>query len=250
MGTVLIRRGPPCTGTPAGLRLSKHAEDVALLETQVSRELSLAGPPGKMHLRVAVNADSLATWFVTAMAAVPDVLFDLVVEDQDHSSDWLKRGEVSAAVTAQDKPIPGCDAHALGALRYVATASPEFLARWFPDGITAAALARAPSLIFDPKDMLQRHWIARYLELRLSPPAHYPPSIQAFVDAARVGLGWGMNPQSLVRNLIRDDLLAPLLPDAPLDVNLTWQVNRVMAPALAPVTRAVRRAAREALIAK
>lgn len=249
VGTVLIRRGPPCTGTSAGLRLSKHAEDVALLESQVSRELSLQRQPGKVHLRIAVNADSLATWFVAAMAAVPDILFDLVIDDQDHSADWLRRGEVSAAVTAQDKPVTGCDALPLGALRYVATASPTFMTRWFRHGVTAETLARAPCLTFNPKDMLQRRWITQTVGARLSPPAHYLPSTQAFVDAARAGLGWGMNPQVLVDTLIRDTLLIPLCADAPLDIRLTWQVNRIMGTALAPVTRAIRDAAQAGLIA-
>ncbi len=247
VGTVLIRRGPPCSGTAAGLRLSKHAEDIALLEAQVSRELSLARRPDGARLRLAVNADSLATWFVAAMAAVPDVLFELVIDDQDHSADWLKRGEVSAAITAQGGTVTGCDAYPLGALRYVATASPAFLRRWFADGVTAEALARAPCLTFNPKDMLQRRWIAQRLGRRLSPLAHYLPSTHAFVDAARAGLGWGMNPQILVSDLIRDGVLVPLDPEPLLDVPLTWQVNRVMGAALAPVTRAVRRAARDRL---
>ncbi|MFT7593531.1 MAG: LysR family transcriptional regulator (chromosome initiation inhibitor) [Paracoccaceae bacterium] len=102
VGTSLIHRGSPCTGTPAGVRLAKHAEDVGLLEAQLSRDLSLGDTSGPGRLRIALNADSLATWFVAALAAVPDVLFDLVIDDQDHSADWLKRGEVSAAISATD----------------------------------------------------------------------------------------------------------------------------------------------------
>ncbi|MFD3190594.1 LysR family transcriptional regulator ArgP [Sedimentitalea sp. HM32M-2] len=249
VGGVLIRRGPPCTGTAAGLRLCKHAEDVALLESLVSRELSLDRPAGTTHLRIAVNADSLATWFVAAMAAVPDLLFDLVIDDQDHSADWLRRGEVSAAVTAQRQPVTGCDAVPLGALSYVATASPGFMRRWFPHGPDAATLARAPCLTFNAKDQLQRRWISDNVGQRLSPPAHYLPSTQAFVDAARAGLGWGMNPEPLVRAALKQGDLVPLRPESALDVPLTWQISRIMAPALAPMTRAVRAAARAELIA-
>lgn len=249
VGSVLIRRGPPCTGTVAGLRLCKHAGDVALLESLVSRELSLDRPAGTTHLRIAVNADSLATWFVAAMAAVPDLLFDLVIDDQDHSADWLRRGEVSAAVTAQQKPVTGCEAVPLGALSYIATASPGFMRRWFPLGPDAATLARAPCLTFNAKDQLQRQWISDNVGQHLSPPSHYLPSTQAFVDAARAGLGWGMNPEPLVRAALKRGDLVPLRPDSALDVPLTWQVSRIMAPALAPMTRAVRAAARAGLIA-
>lgn len=248
VGTALILRGTPCTGTAHGLRLAKHAEDVGILEAQLSRELSLDATPGPVQLRIAVNADSLATWFVHAMSAVDDVLFDLVIDDQDHSADWLKRGEVSAAITATGKPVTGCDAMPLGALRYIATANPAFMARWFPDGVTAEALGAAPCLTFNAKDALQRNWIAEYVGGRISPPSHFLPSTHAFVDAARAGLGWGMNPEVLVRGPIRNGRLRPLLDNAVLDVPLTWQVSRIMAPALEPVTQAVRAAARKVLI--
>ena len=248
IGTSLINRGTPCTGTPAGIRLAKHAEDVGILEAQVSRELSLDAAPGPARLRIAVNADSLATWFINAMAAVPDVLFDLVIDDQDHSADWLRRGEVSAAITASTKPVTGCDMIPLGALRYIATASPAFMNRWFPDGVTAKALAVAPCLTFNAKDGLQRAWLQDNFDARISPPTHFLPSTQAFVDAARHGMGWGMNPVQLVRGPIRNGRLTPLIPKTPLDVPLSWQVSRIMAPALEPVTEAVKQASTKGLI--
>lgn len=249
VGATLIDRGPPCTGTAAGLRLAKHAEDISLLETQLARDLSLDPADTPARLRVAVNADSLATWFVPAMAAVPDLLFDLVIDDQDHSAEWLRRGEVSAAVTAGGgKPVPGCDAHPLGHLRYLATASPGFLRRWFGVGVTPETLSRAPCLTFNPKDGLQRLWIERTVGARLSPPTHFLPSTHAFIDAAEAGMGWGMNPEDLARPALRAGRLVPLAADRPLDVALTWQVSRIMAPALTPMTAAVRKAAAAHLI--
>ncbi|MFT4960492.1 MAG: LysR family transcriptional regulator (chromosome initiation inhibitor) [Paracoccaceae bacterium] len=247
VGATLIQRGTPCIGTDAGLRLAKHAEDVGLLEAQLSRDLSLEHSKGNVRLRIAVNADSLATWFVAAMTEVPDVLFDLVIDDQDHSADWLRRGEVSAAITSGGKPVTGCDSIALGSLRYVATANPDFKHRWFGDGATA--LAKAPCLTFNAKDALQRTWIFEQLGQRISPPTHFLPASQSFVDATRAGLGWGMNPEHLVRGPLRNAQLVTLIANAPLDVPLTWQVSRIMAPSLEPVTQAVQKAARKVLIA-
>jgi LysR family transcriptional regulator (chromosome initiation inhibitor) len=248
IGTVLVNRGQPCIGTAAGLRLAKHAEDVALLEGQIARDLSLPADSTAAQLRCAINADSLATWFVPAMAACPDLLFDLVIDDQDHSADWLRRGEVSAAVTHGSKAVTGCDLFELGALRYVATASPAYLDRWFAAGINVATLSAAPCLIFNAKDALQRCWMERHVAPGLTPPAHFLPSSQAFVDAARAGLGWGMNPLSLVEEELASGHLVELIPGTALDVPLGWQVSRVMAPALAPVTRAVVETARQYLI--
>ncbi len=239
IGTVLVDRGQPCTGTAAGQRLAKHAEDVALLENQIARELSLPPKGPAAQLRCAINADSLATWFIPAMAACPDILFDLVIDDQDHSADWLRRGDVSAAVTHGSKPVTGCDLFDLGALRYVATASPAYMSRWFADGPNTATLRAAPCLVFNAKDALQRRWLEINAEPALSPPAHFLPSSQAFVDAAKAGLGWGMNPLLLVEQELANGELVEILPDTPLDVPLGWQVSRVMAAALEPVTRAV-----------
>ena len=243
VGASLIRRGTPCTATAIGARLARHAGDIALLEGHLARDLALEDGPEPAVIRIAVNADSLATWLIPALAEVPQVLFDLVIDDQDHSADWLRRGEVAAAVTSLAKPVAGCDAIPLGALRYLATASPGFVAHWFPRGTTPGALSRAPCLIFNAKDMLQRDWIERAAGRRLAPPAHYLPSSHAFIDAACAGLGWGMNHEVLVRPLLDEGRLLALPPAEPLDVPLVWQVSRIMAPALRPLTQSIRRAA-------
>lgn len=247
-GTALILRGSPCTATAAGQRLAKHAEDVGLLEAQLSRDLALPGDTSKTRLRVAVNADSLATWFVQALAPVSDLLFELVIDDQDTSADWLRRGEVSAAVTASDKPAPGCDRIALGAMRYIATASPAFMRTWFRDGVTAGTLARAPCLVYNAKDRLQSRWMQGATGKRLTPPSHLMPSTHAFVDAAIAGMGWGMNPAPLVRAALACGDLVPLRPDTPLDVPLDWQVSRSLSRALEPLTASVKRVARRNLL--
>ncbi|WP_278922623.1 LysR family transcriptional regulator ArgP [Pseudophaeobacter profundi] len=248
VGGALIKRGLPCTGTKAGRRLAKHAEDVAVLEGQVSRALALdPSPEAPPLLRIAVNADSLATWFIAAMVATPDLLFDLVIDDQDHSADWLKRGEVSAAITAHALPVPGCNAQPLGAMRYQAMASPAYMAKWFAGRPTAQALARAPCLTYNPKDALQQRWIQLHFGETITPPAHFIPSAQGFADAAQAGLGWGMIPVAQVAPALKSGALVPLLPDSAMDVALNWQVSRAMASALAPLTRAVLSSARHHL---
>ncbi|MEZ5756280.1 MAG: ArgP/LysG family DNA-binding transcriptional regulator, partial [Paracoccaceae bacterium] len=150
IGTLLIRRGTPCAATETGLRLIRHHDEVVLLEQALATELPGISP-GPVTLRIAVNADSLATWIIPALASCTDFLFDIVIDDQEVSQDWLRRGEVSAAVTAHPGPLQGCDTLPLGRLRYRATASPAYLARWMPDGPTPAALSRAPALTFSDK---------------------------------------------------------------------------------------------------
>lgn len=239
-GAVLIVRGQPCTATPLGTRLCRHAESVGLLEQSLEADLGRL-LPGRTPatLRIAVNADSLATWFIEAMASVDGVLFDLVLDDQDHSADWLRRGEVSAAVTGRADPVQGCSSRSLGNMRYLATASPALMARWFPNGVDAASLAHAPCLCFNAKDALQTRWLTRVTGQPLSPPTHWLPSSNGFVDAALAGLGWGMNPEMLAAPHLASGKLVELCPGTPLDVPLYWQWSRAVESALATLTAAV-----------
>lgn len=250
-GTLLIRRGQPCRATEPGLRLIRHHDEVALLERALAADLPGLAPglfPGLATLRVAVNADSLASWIIPALAATDGLLFDLVIDDQDVSQDWLRRGEVVAAITAHPGPLQGCDTLPLGALRYRAAAAPGYVARWFPGGVTPDALARAPALSFSDQDRLQDRWAARIAPARNPRPTHRIASSQAFVEACLAGLAWGMNPERLVAPHLASGALVELVADSPLDVALHWQFTRLAAQTLAPLTAALRRAARGALV--
>lgn len=244
-GTTLIDRGPPLRGTEAGLRLAAHLQQVRLLESQLT-PAPQSGPP---VIGIAVNADSLATWALPPLARTPG-LIDLIIDDQDHAQDWLKTGQVSAAITSDSRAVTGCDTLPLGKMRYRATASPDFMARHMPDGPTADSLSRAPSLSFNAKDGLQNRWIMQLIGRKLALPLHRIPSSQAFAQAARLSLGWGMNPEVMVaRDLERGDLV-DLAPHLPLDVPLVWQVARLTAPALTPLTQAIKKAAQTHLLSQ
>lgn len=235
-GTLLIRRGQPCTATAPGLRLVRHHEEVSLLARSLEAELALPAAPAVA--RIALNADSLATWVMPALAEVEGLLFDIVIDDQDHSQELLKAGEVVGAITSHPGPLQGCDTLALGALRYRAMASPGFVARHLPR-IDAATVALAPSLRFNDKDRLQETWAERVLGRRLTLPCHRIASSQGFVEACLAGLGWGMIP-----DLQAHAPLVELQPGTALDVPLYWQFNRLTAEAITPLTQALRRAAR------
>ncbi len=230
MGQVLIHRGPPARGTEKAMRLMQHLDQVRLLERALDPD------QGRATLRIAVNADSLATWFPPVMTAL-DVLYDLVVDDQDHARDWLQQGQVSAALSSDPQPVPGCDVSPLGKMRYLAMATPDFIARHFPQGVTADALRAAPAVIFNHKDAAQGRWAAAATGRRLHPTGHQIPASEAFARAVALGLGWGMIPEAMIR-----PGLAPLGP-LPLDVALYWHVQRAMKPALAPLTQAIRQRA-------
>lgn len=249
-GTLLIRRGSPCVATGTGMRLIRHFDEVALLEQVLAADLPQRAQ-GMAKVRLAVNADSLATWVIPALAQVEGMLFDLVIDDQDVSAEWLRRGEVAAAITSDPGPLQGCDTIPLGALRYRATASPAYVARWFPQGMTATALAHAPALTFSEKDRLQARWVEARTGgavRRAAFPSHRMASSQGFVDACLAGLGWALNPEALVVRHLAAGRLVDLDASLPLDVVLHWQYARLTAPALAPLTRAIRAAAGVGLV--
>lgn len=247
VGATLVHRGQPCEGTDIGIRLAKHAQDLALLETHVLRDIGPADSAAT-RLTLAVPADSLATWLIPAFAAVPQMLLDVRIDDQDTADEWLRRGAVSAAVTGHDRAAPGCDIYPLGQMRYVAVANADFMKRHFADGVTLPALQKAPMLTFNEKDKLQTQWAKLKTGQMITPPSHQIPSTHAFVDAALTGLAWGMNPEALVKHHLSAGSMVALDRALPLDVPLYWQVARVMAPALAPLTQAVLASAKRYLL--
>ena len=246
LGTVLIVRGTPCTATEKGEWLCRHMENVGMLEAELLGQLPALFDPDeprqRVTLQIATNADSLGTWFVEAMANFAknaSYLLNIAVDDQDHTAEWLERGRVIAAVTSLEKPIRGCRRFELGILRYHATASPDFVARHFPDGVTAEAIRNAPTLTFNQKDRLQSGWIRQTFGQDLDHPTHWLPSTQSFVEAALSGMGWGMNPTQLTREHFASGRLVELVPGTPLDIPLYWQINRLAADRLAELTREV-----------
>ena len=253
VGSALVVRGQPCRPTDTGRRLCQHVDRVRLLEQELQGTLPALAPQGltRVALPVAVNADSLATWFTPALAtyaAEAPVLVEVAVDDQDHTAEWLRSGAVLAAVTGSARPAVGCNSRPLGAMRYLAAASPAFVARHFAAGVGAGSRAQAPSLVFNTKDDLQARWVQRLCHRHVELPRHTLPSSQAFVTAAVAGMGWGLQPLSLIAEHLRAGTLVELVPDTALDVPLHWQHARAASAWLEGLSRAVLAAARQALL--
>ena len=253
VGCALVVREQPCRATETGRRLCQHVDRVRLLEHELQGALPTLAPEGvaRVTLAVAVNADSLATWFapaIAAFAADAPVLVDVAVDDQDHTAEWLRSGAVLAAVTGTARPAAGCNSQPLGAMRYLAAASPAFVARHFAGGVGAGSLAQAPSLVFNPKDDLQARWVRRLCHRHVELPRHTLPSPQAFVTAAVAGMGWGLQPQALIASHLKDGSLVELVSELPLDVPLFWQHARAASAWLDGLSRGVMAAAGRALL--
>lgn len=247
LGRVLLVRSRPVRATEAGRVVARLARQLISLEQDALAELGLA-QEAAATVPLAVNADSLATWFLPALGPLArrGVVFDLHRDDQDFTAGLLESGTVTAAVTSQDRPVAGCTVRRLGAMRYLPVASPAFWEAWFADGTTAAAFARAPVVDFDRRDLLQ----TRYLDLvgagDASPPRHHVPASSDFAVAVQLGFGWALVPEpQATAALAHGHLVALGGPEV--DVALFWQRWNLRSPLLEAIEDAVVTAARSAL---
>jgi LysR family transcriptional regulator (chromosome initiation inhibitor) len=251
-GQVLVQRTTPVTTTAAGDVVLRYARQVQLLADDAAVELGQGGAEGPgTSIAVAVNADSLATWFLEALAALPPevgAVFDLHREDQVNTTSLLRSGTVLAAVTSTREPLQGCSSEPLGMMRYRAVASPGYVDRWLGGVPRMGRVDAAPMLDFDRSDQLQRGFLVASLGYDPRPPRTFVPSSADFARAARLGLGWGLLPEAQCLDLLDDGSLVELAPGEHVDLALYWQRWALSSRLLDTLTESVRSSAAEALL--
>jgi LysR family transcriptional regulator, chromosome initiation inhibitor len=241
VGQVLVVREKPCKPTAAAVPLVRLAAQTAMLESEALAETE-GGSREWTRIAIAVNADSMSTWFTAVLAELSDVLFDIRIEDQDHSARLLREGVVMGAVTTERAAVPGCRVRSLGVMRYVPVAGPAFVGRYLSEGFTVDAVAAAPSLAWNRDDALQDMLVRRTFRRSIPRPVHYVPTADGFGAAIRAGRGWGMYPEQLAAGPISDGSFIRIT-DVHLDVPLFWQCWKLDSPMVAAITDAVRSAA-------
>ncbi|MBD9485131.1 LysR family transcriptional regulator ArgP [Pseudomonas sp. PDM14] len=247
---VLVRATPPAP-TEIGRRLLNHVQQVRLLERDLQGQVPALDEGGlPERLRIALNADSLATWWagtVGDFCAEQRLLLDLVVEDQEVGLKRMRAGEVAACVCAAERPVAGARSLPLGAMRYRALASPAFVARHFAQGVAPERLVRVPAIVFGPDDLLQHRYLA---DLGVSGgfAHHLCPSSEGFVRLAEAGFGWGLVPELQVQDELARGALVEIIPGRPLDVPLYWHHWRSGGELLAELTTHLQRQAQHWLV--
>lgn len=254
VGRVLLQRTKPLRLTDSGRAVARFARQLARLERDTLTELGLTPSGEPARVTIAVNADSLATWFLPALGRVPPeagICFELHREDQDHTTALLREGLVMAAVTSSPDPVAGCSVRRLGRMRYLPMAAPAFAARWrlgAPGAPLGEDPARVPVVVWDRRDGLQDAF-ARAVSGGPGASAfrHQVPTSEGFVDAVVAGLGWGMVPRAQAAGHLAAGRLLDLAPDRPVDVPLFWQQWRLDSPTLTAAAHAVAAQAAAAL---
>jgi LysR family transcriptional regulator (chromosome initiation inhibitor) len=250
LGMPLIVRGKPCRATREGQHLIQYLRRSRLLDDEFQAELD-ARQTRQFNVTIAVNNDTLEAWLLPGLAQFlieEHILLDIMLDDQDHTFTLLAQGLALAGVSSEPEAMRGCKVEALGAMRYRFLATPAFARRWFPDGLTREAARHAPLMQFDRKDALQADYLQRSLGLpQGSYPSHYVPATGAFLQAIRLGLGYGMVPELQFGELVRQGELVDLAPDAPTDVPLYWHAWRVQSPKMERLSEHVVAAGRRVL---
>lgn len=263
VGRTLLQRTVPPVPTDPGERLLPVARRLVLLSAEAQAAVGLEGAggdgvggsgpggtgpgTGRITLPLAVNSDSLATWFLDAIASAPDArrtAVHLERADQDHTAALLLSGRVVGAVSTAAQPVHGCTSTALGVVRYLPLCTPEFAAAYGlgsargPGGPRAGGsradgprtggpltdgLATAPRVDYEAGDDLQAGFMRQLLGYASEPPRHRIPGSIAYVRAVEAGLGWGLIPEEQAAPGLRSGRLIPVALGRFLDVPLFWQ---------------------------
>lgn len=262
VGRPLVVRSRPLRLTETGKQLLRYARQWQALRADAARELGAGAEPGGAAVRIAVNADSLATWVLPALDPLVQrgQLIELLVDDQDFTHEVLREGAVLGCVSTVRQALRGCRVEPLGVMPYVAVASPAFVDRQLPRGLTAGNFAQVPFLVFNRKDDMQSQWVAAAFGVRAPRlQCRYVPSSEAYVRAVAMGWGIGVVPELQVRSLLEQGELVRLRPEVAVPVALYWHEWRPAADdararvaggtgALAAIGSALAEGARAALV--
>ncbi|WP_426089536.1 ArgP/LysG family DNA-binding transcriptional regulator [Janthinobacterium sp. PSPC1-1] len=224
-GRLLIIRGQPAVPTGLGQRLIVHHRNVKLMEA--SLDIDLGNSVSMPEIAIAIDADSLATWFadtLSALLAPPRCQLDVRLADSDSALQMVRDGSVFGCVSAESGTAIDAAAATsvtpLGMLRYVCVATPVFAGHWFGDGFSAEAVQLAPAVV--GQHGLLARFLAEQLSMREPFPHHTLPVEAARRGCVQDGLAYGLIPQRLAAPALATERLVDLLPGSTLDVPLSW----------------------------
>jgi LysR family transcriptional regulator (chromosome initiation inhibitor) len=256
VGTVLIVRSRPLRPTAAGHLLLKHTKQLRLIRADLERDLKELAPSSMGGLRederisIAINADSIATWALTALGqlARERLPLEIIADDQDFTQEWLREGEVLGCVTTLRQALRGCKVVPLGAMRYIAIAHADYARERLPRGLTPHNFRDHPFVAFNRKDDMQSEFIGKAFGLRrVQLNQLFVPSSEGQVRAVLAGWGVSIVPELLVAGLVQQGQLVNVSPGHAVPVQLYWHCWNLQSEVLDALTTALTTAARSSL---
>jgi len=256
-GTVLVVRSRPLRPTAAGQLLLKHTKQLRLLRADLERDLGELGHSSAAaamredeRISIAINADSIATWALPALGelAREGLPLEVITDDQDFTHEWLREGQVLGCVTTLRQALRGCRVAGLGAMEYIAIATPQYRDAHCPRGLTPANFRELPFVAFNRKDDMQSEFVAKALGLRRVVLRQlFVPSSEGQVRAVLADWGLAVVPHLLVRGLLEQGLLVNVLPGQSLPIQLYWHCWNLQSEVLDSLTRALQEYAERTL---
>ena len=256
VGTVLIVRSRPLKATAAGQLLLKHTKQLRLLRADLERDMkelapsSTGGAREEERISIAINADSIATWALPALGelAVQGLPMEIITDDQDFTQEWLRSGQVLGCVTTLRQALRGCKVVPLGAMNYVAVASPDYARQHAPKGLTQHNFRDVAFIAFNRKDDMQSEFIATAFGLkRVMLRQLFVPSSEGQVRAVLAGWGVSVVPELLARGLLEQGRLVNVAPGHVQPVQLYWHCWNLASEVLDSLSAALTQAANASL---
>ncbi|USD41538.1 LysR family transcriptional regulator ArgP [Vibrio sp. SCSIO 43135] len=239
---VLIREQPP-RPTPVGKKLLGLNRRVRLLESELVPELMNQDTERPLQISIATNADSLATWLLPALQdlmKVRKVELSLAVYGESRTIEKLKSGEVAGAISLESQALPGCTAEYLGRMDYICVASPEFVTRYFSQGVNAESLRKAPAVSFDQHDQLHHQFLRERFGLpRNSVINHNLGSSEAFVKVAEAGVAYCLIPKLQIVDELNAGTLVDVLPNYMISHQMYWHHWQLETGVLKEITQSI-----------
>lgn len=227
LGESLLVRSPQIKVTRAGQALLKYANSLSLLERSLMTDLAPRKQSQWMKISIATNADTLATWLLSALAPWCEqhkVLLDLKIDDQDQTHQLLRSGDVIGCISSVKQVFQGCTTTSLGKVKYHCIASPSFVAKYFKQGVNGNTLKKAPTVIFNRKDQLQHEYLKRFFNIEANQQYHhFVPSSEGYIEWIIRGMGFGMAPKEQVQRYLNSKELVLVTPESSIDIPLYWQ---------------------------
>lgn len=222
-GEPLLIRTLPYKPTKLGEILIGHFKRLSLLEASLHQQLQSSVT--KPHLSIALNRDSLETWFLDLMAnkIFEDFTLEIIAEDQELTLDYLKKGLVAACISTSEKALIGGQVQFLGNMEYLLVASPEFITAHFSKGPQKQCLKQAPAIKFDQKDRLHERYLEKFFGIKGEDlNFNIIPSVRGFKKYALLGYGYGLIPKIDIIEELKKGKLVNLYPDKTWMIPLYW----------------------------
>lgn len=252
LGQPVVTRTTPVGTTPTGRRLLQHYHQLSLLEAELFEGIAPGGQTKTWtRITLGVNNDTLATWFLAAVAPVlreHKILLDIMLDDQDYTMELMRQGHALGCISTRSRPVQGGECLPLGTMRYYCLAAPDFAARYFPVGLQAGRLAEAPAIVFSAKDNLHSEFLAEAVGYNGDYPRLTLPQPQSFVEGTRLGLAYSLIPAEMSTLYIEKGELIDLCPGKYIDLALYWHHWRSESQLMRKLTHALVMGAKNSLL--